>query len=734
MSEIYILSIEKKLHQAMLMPEPSEAFKKRLWSQMQSHQIHSSSGNRAPLWRRRPAWTVMAILFILLIALFIGFGPKNVSALIRQFLGFGDVGLQSIQEEGLASELEMTAEPTLIPSEPSYAGTPLAAATVDMGETLEGMTVTLEWAYVDELQVALSWNTEPLPADLTYGMAVITYDGFTPLQEQGVIQAQRGENNQLIFMSYQLIQADRVGDAIDFSVDLPLVRQSDASSEIVGYFHFDLQDIPVFRGGTIGLQQTYASDINGFEIRLESVKVMPSSTELVVCYTPASVDAPLWNLENATLQVDNGEETGYHSYNVLAEIEGERCIQLGFETAGADEAGQLVLRVHNLTADVSGETLSGIWRFYIGIPDSAAFNIIEANTPEPTPTAIGSQVQSDVIVTLDWAFVDALRVGVGYTITGLPDVPEAVGVRGHIQLNDEQGNPVGGAGIGTSDVIRVAGEPGVVQGTFSVGFEQPLTQEAAQFELIITLDGSSQMGEYIAGFPVSPEATPYPMGEFPPSLPDHFIGTYTFDFSVPVHPLTVLSDMPPVTVNGIEVRVPRAEVTASMSKVMICYQKPSERDWWIFDAVLSNGVEESRMHGGQVLFDPDVFVYSGYNAEDWGVPSDFQAVEHGRCLLLSFLQGQDDPSGMLTLIIPELEISPPEVIPDAEWQTAMEILNAQGIELVYEIYRGSGGGGGGLNFITLPEGMTEEEAYHKYLEALGYVYAGPWELILINRP
>lgn len=736
MPELYILSIEKQVHQALEVSEPSEEFKKQLWSKIKSHHIRPQTENRASLWRWHPAWIVVAFLLLLAIALFIGFGPKNVYAFIRQFLGLTDVGIQSIQEAGLVSELEMTAEPTLIPPEPTYAGTPREVSSVDISETLEGVTLTLDWVYVDELQLALSWTTDPLPADLTFGMATVTFDGFTALQEQGVIQSLQEEKDQLMFISYQLIQVDRVGEMINFSVELPLVRQTEVSSEVVGHFHFDLQDIPIFRGRTVGLQQTYASQINGFEIRLETIKIMPSLTELVVCYLPANEDAPLWNLENATLQINNGEETGYRSYDVLDNIGEDRCIQLGFEVEGAAEAGQMIFRVYDLAADTLEETISGMWQFYIGIPNPAAFNVIKANAPEATPTAIGSQEQSDVVVTLDWVFVDALRAAAGYTVTGLPDVPEAVGLQGQIQLNDAQGNPVGGMGIGTGEVVRMESQPGVVQGTFSVGFDQPLTQTEAQFRLVITLDGGTQPGatNYIAGFPVSPEATPYPMGESPPPLPDHFIGTYAFDFSVPVHPLTILTDLPSVTVNGIEVRVPRAEVTASMSKVMICYQKPSERDWWIMDAVISNGIEESRMHGGQLLYDPDVSVFSGYNAEDWQVPSDFQSVEHGRCLLLSFLQGQDDPSGELTLIIPELEISPPEVIPDVEWKAAMEILKEQGIELVYETFRGSGGGGGGIRYIELPEGMTEQEAYKKFMEALGYVYVGPWEITLFNQP
>ena len=87
------------------------------------------------------------------------------------------------------------------------------------------------------------------------------------------------------------------------------------------------------------------------------------------------------------------------------------------------------------------------------------------------------------------------------------------------------------------------------------------------------------------------------------------------------------------------------------------------------------------------------------------------------------------------MTIPYLEISPPEVIPEAELAAAQETLRTQGIEMTYETWQtAGGGGGGGATFTTLPEGMTWETAYQKYLEALGYVYKGPWETLIEVQP
>ncbi len=81
-----------------------------------------------------------------------------------------------------------------------------------------------------------------------------------------------GREQSITLVSYQVIQVDVVGDLIDFAIDLPLVNPGDPEWEPVVHFHFDLQDIPVFRGQTVALQQTYAHEINGIEIRLKSIQ------------------------------------------------------------------------------------------------------------------------------------------------------------------------------------------------------------------------------------------------------------------------------------------------------------------------------------------------------------------------------------------------------------------------------------------------------------------------------
>lgn len=63
---------------------------------------------------------------------------------------------------------------------------------------------------------------------------------------------------------------------------------------------------------------------------------------------------------------------------------------------------------------------------------------------------------------------------------------------------------------------------------------------------------------------------------------------------------------------------------------------------------------------------------------------------------------------------------------DEQLQAAIAQLKTEGIEISVVSSSGSGGGGGGATINAKPEGMSDEEVYHRLEEALGNIYAGPW--------
>jgi hypothetical protein len=790
------IEMELKIREATRVNDPDQRFVDALWQKIEQQEPAPSSSFQGRALYQRPAFVILVVMLLLIGALFIGFGPKKVSAFIRDIFSMNDPGLQAVEEAGLVTDLDISAEPTVIAPLDSDLEKPNDAFPLSLSETIDDMTVVLEWVYVDEGRLAAGFTRESIPSDYVFGAPTID---FKSPELQGINiygETISGSSSQFIFTSNHHIHVDEVGDQIDFSLDLPLIKFGDYESPPLAKFHFDLEDIPIYRGKTIPLQQTKSVSINNVEVELKSVRITPSNTELEVCYDFPPGDETDWFMPDPSLQIGNGPIEIGHSFRYYGEIDGKHCGRIGFMIGDASGAEQLTFTVKSLYIPIpqelpeerilaandslepygieiapapSGQTgspggwvfvkqpewentpensvnnpvlkvfnalrekMDGPWIFVIDIPSDSDFNPEQTEMIETPESPIDSQTQSDITVTLDWVFVDALRAGLGYTITGLPNEPEAAGVLGEAHLMDAEGNLLDVYGAKSSEIHWVEGEPGVIQGTWSVAFPEPVLEEEMQLQWAITLDGTNTM-YYLAGFPIDPAATPYPMGEHPPFIPEGNVGTFTFDFTAEVHPLSIVENPSSTTVNGVMMSAPKAIVTPSMAKVMICYQKPTERDWWIWEASLGSLKERGSMSGGRVIYDTDYQLKAGANPDEslWVIPPDFQTLEHGRCILMDFLQGQSNPAEPLILRVDSLNISPPEVIPESELETAREILKAQGIEFNYMTsHSAGGGGGGGIEFTVLPEGMTDQEAYAKYNEALGYVRTGPWEITLI---
>jgi hypothetical protein len=124
------------------------------------------------------------------------------------------------------------------------------------------------------------------------------------------------------------------------------------------------------------------------------------------------------------------------------------------------------------------------------------------------------------------------------------------------------------------------------------------------------------------------------------------------------------------------------------------------------------------------LYDTD---YGGYTGKG-PAPTDLPTIDKGRCVQVGFPVGDlaSTSEQALTLTVPGLEKSMPEVIPDDQLQPVLAKLKAEGIEMSWTTSSGSGGGGGGYSFTSLPAGMSDDEAYQKFLEILGYDFSGPW--------
>ena len=739
--------------------------------------------------RSLPMQPKLKLAATLLLALLAALALTTAAYAIYRLIG--DPGLQSVQDAGLVTDLDITAQPTILPTQ-TPASTAQPATNPVLSQTLEGVTLSLDWIYLDEGRLAMGMKFSELTAGTTLGAPQVTFRNATLAQAQGYSQSIRSDDHQAVYVSYQVIHADMVGGKVSLGIDVPLVRESGEEQRTLANFHFEADEVPVYAGQRLDIDQTYAVRRNGVEVRLKAVRVMPATTEVVACYDFPAGEAPFWYLQQATVQIGDGPEESYRPYQYLSEIQDDHCARLGFATGNAGGETRLVFRVYRLVVPLTmqdavpaeriaaanqelakegieiksapaGETegpggwqfvrkpeavtdptkdpnllvlqaleesVNGPWEFYVTIPSEQIIPGREAPTATAPPTVLGEQTIEGLTMTVDWVFADAKRIAFGYTITGLPDVPEALYLSGNLEVKDQQGNVIG---TGPGQLLqRVDGEPGAVTGSWSTVMQEALEQEEIRFSIDLTLDGSRtfttegvDFSTIIGEFPLPPDATPYPPFVFPPALPDRLVGTFHFDLRTPVYPMQVIEPKQSVEANGILMRLTRAELTPSYAHFTLCYQKPSPKDWMIVGmAKLRAGVSEAQISSYTLLADADYGGYMGKSPQPTEIP---EVAAGERCVQIDFLLGHTHPAQVLTLTIPALEQSVPEVIPDAEMKAAQEKLKAEGIEMDYTTSSSAGGGGGGgAIFSKLPEGMDEQEAYQRYMNALGYVYAGPW--------
>ena len=195
------------------------------------------------------------------------------------------------------------------------------------------------------------------------------------------------------------------------------------------------------------------------------------------------------------------------------------------------------------------------------------------------------------------------------------------------------------------------------------------------------------------------------------------IADFRFDLDIPIHPALTFHPEQTVLVNGIQMMLDRVVITPAFTQAYLCYSKPTEADWGIgSDTMLRLDSQVANLTNYSLLFDKSFGDGSKGLELGWTPP-----VKDGRCVKIGFPIGSVAPKSFV-LTLPTLEQSTPEVIPEEKAAAAYEILKAEGIDLEWhQIDHGSY-----TEFKSLPFGVSEEEAYRQFIQALGYVHAGTW--------
>jgi hypothetical protein len=331
----------------------------------------------------------------------------------------------------------------------------------------------------------------------------------------------------------------------------------------------------------------------------------------------------------------------------------------------------------------------------------------------PAVTVIAAQTIQEVSVSLDWAYADENRIAVGFTVTGLKPAPgvTAGDMIGLPNLTDEQGTAFTLSGLQSDDSTNTPG-------SFSMTADYYTDASIAGMpELNLKLD--VPIGGTNAPY-TAPAATT--TVEYSGQLTLAWVeplGTFHFEFSLPVYKAVVIKPNQTVTVNNIAMRLERVQISASQTNIHLCYQTPDPSQNWTPEIWIQTGDSE------KVL--PDINGTSNSGDKE-------------ACVDIEFPTGHAQQPTKLVITVDYLYTDFLDLSPD-EIQAAKKKLSAEGIEVDISIQStqlgnggGGGGGGGGWSIISKPADMSDDEANRQVNLVLGNGVTGPWVFTFDIQP
>jgi len=239
----------------------------------------------------RLVWTILLVLLGL-------FALTGVAYAFYRYFNY-DAGLQSVSNAGLLATVNATAQPT-----PNPTATPPEPVTViGDSQTLEGVSLTLDWVYLMDGQQAFGFSANGLADGKTLGMPEMGFGRLVPQQYLGAGLALK-DDAQPVTGTYVVDQIVRdyatfgkTDTRTDVSIDIPLL---DGNGQILNTFRFAVKDELIqagpFAGGNI-----YSTRANGLDISLDWVRLNSHSVQARLCFIPP--DGKDWHLVSPTLQL-----------------------------------------------------------------------------------------------------------------------------------------------------------------------------------------------------------------------------------------------------------------------------------------------------------------------------------------------------------------------------------------------------------------------------------------------
>jgi hypothetical protein len=304
-----------------------------------------------------------------------------------------------------------------------------------------------------------------------------------------------------------------------------------------------------------------------------------------------------------------------------------------------------------------------------------------------TKPDIPPQTINGVTVEIDWAYVDESRVALHYTVSGLdwPDGTFWDSMQARITSAAIPESAFSGAGGWNHGPV----DHGVISGTD----DQLFWDGAVDAEKHPNIDLSVEI-------PVEGATS---------------VGTFHFAFSVPVLDGIKLESLDQTVVaNNVSVTLKTLVLNPSRAEAFICFQMPSAVDWQLTASTFSVGGREYPFSGGGDIRGPG--------------GKDFLLTDPERCTSIGFEIPFDTSSSSVTLTVPKLLGSIPEVITAENVEIANQRLAERGIQFDYVNIDH----GGNIELLQRPEGATDMEIYPLIWDALAEQYEGPWVFTVLT--
>jgi hypothetical protein len=283
-------------------------------------------------------WTVVLVLLGLLLA---------TTAAYALYRYFSDPGLQAVSDAGMFTNINSTAQPTILPTSTlNIQATPKAEQQTSLATESSGnLTATLISAYADAQRLAFTVHFDGWQANYNLNLPFLEDADGTQLNFQtGSTPSDSDPATWTIDIAPPAnLQIERFKGKLHIFVD-------SSAQPRFAQFDFDL-DLPVYK--VIVLEPEQSVTAHGVEMKLEKIELSPAHTKIHVCvHSPGNLSgawAPLWKPleidQNGASQVAPGEIGGFDLGNVPGP---GSCTESGFPVGYQNHLKTLTLTMEGL--------------------------------------------------------------------------------------------------------------------------------------------------------------------------------------------------------------------------------------------------------------------------------------------------------------------------------------------------------------------------------------------------